>query len=93
MDGSNNKADYFENAKNRKLIPTMNNIYVVCNDPAAYYDIGKQYPVIDSGTQGYYSRCAVVDAKEKIYKLVERESNVVQRLCRGLILKNSLNNL
>lgn len=94
MDGSK-KETFYQKALDRGLIPSVANCYRLCNDPAAFADLGKTAPIIIENRMGWNNTmaCAIVDAKAKVYKHGTTTNPIVERLCRGLILKNSLNNL
>ena len=94
MDGSKKQDTFYQKALDRKLIPHISTAWHMLGDPAAFADLGKQYPVIiDDASYVNANRCAIIDAKNKNYRSVSSDDPAVERLCRGLILKNSLNNL
>lgn len=94
MDGSKKEDTFYKKALDRKLIPYIEGSWHLTGEPSAYADLSKNYPIIiDNNSYNLGKRVIIVDVKNKTYRYIAIEDPTVERICRGLILKNSLNNL
>ena len=93
MDGFK-EVNFYEKAHNMGLIPNSSHVWELQNDVGAYHDLHKQFPVIGSPVNnGNVVSCVVINKKDRKYEYSDSHVDKVQRLCRGLILKNNLSNL
>lgn len=100
--GGFKETDFFVKAYNMGLIPHSNDGWGMQYDESAYYDLHERFPIITNGkpskallsaAQNVSFNCMAVDNKLRKYHNVSSNEDKVQRLCRGLILKNNLSNL